>query len=93
MQFCGHLSEIQQQLAACQVAFKRCLSDRDELVQETASRGLGLVYEKGDRRLKDDLVRDLVGSFSDKRTGQSQLAGTVSEDTQLFEEGALPTGD
>ena len=93
VQFCGHMPEVQQQLAACQVAFKRCLTDRDELVQETASRGLGLVYEKGDRRLKDDLVRDLVGSFSEKRPGQSQLAGTVSGDTQLFEEGALPTGD
>ncbi|KAG9620896.1 ARM repeat-containing protein, partial [Aureobasidium melanogenum] len=40
VQFCGHLEEVQSQLAACQVAFKKCLSDRDELVQETASRGL-----------------------------------------------------
>jgi proteasome component ECM29 len=66
------------------------LSDRDEVVQEAASRGLGLVYEKGDRQLKDDLVRDLVGSFSDNKP---KMSGTVSEDTQLFEPGALPTGD
>ena len=91
VQFCGEEPQIQNQLPKCQVAFKRCLSDRDELVQETASRGLGLVYEKGDRRLKDDLVRDLVSSFSSDR--QSQLAGNVSADTQLFEPGALPTGD
>lgn len=91
VQFCGEEQEIQDRLGPIQVAFKRCLTDRDELVQETASRGLGLVYEKGDRKLKDDLVRDLVSSFSsDKQTG---LAGTVSADTQLFEPGALPTGD
>ncbi|KAH0261597.1 ARM repeat-containing protein, partial [Aureobasidium melanogenum] len=91
VQFCGHLEEVQSQLAACQVAFKKCLSDRDELVQETASRGLGLVYEKGDRSLKDDLVRDLIGSFSSDN--KAQLAGSVTADTQLFEPGALPTGD
>lgn len=91
VQFCGEEKEIQERLGPMQIAFKRCLTDRDELVQETASRGLGLVYEKGDRKLKDDLVRDLVSSFSsDKQTG---LAGTVSADTQLFEPGALPTGD
>lgn len=90
MQFCGHRPEIQTRLRSCQATFKRCLSDRDELVQEAASRGLGLVYEKGDRQLKDDLVRDLIGSFSDNK---AQLAGNVTEDTQLFEPGALPTGD
>ena len=91
VQFCGHLPEVQERLAKCQTAFKRCLGDRDELVQESASRGLGLIYEKGDRKLKDDLVRDLVSSFSSDR--QSQLAGNVTAETQLFEPGALPTGD
>lgn len=91
LQFCGDKDDIQSRLPSCQLAFKRCLSDRDELVQETASRGLGLVYEKGDRSLKADLVRDLVSSFSSDK--QSQLAGNVSADTQLFEPGALPTGD
>ena len=91
LQFCGDQQVVQDHLAACQTAFKRCLSDRDELVQETASRGLGLVYEKGDRWLKDDLVRDLVSSFSSDK--QSQLAGNVTADTQLFEPGALPTGE
>ncbi|KAI4699729.1 hypothetical protein J4E81_004757 [Alternaria sp. BMP 2799] len=90
LQYCGHKPEMQSYLGQCQVAFKNCLSDRDEVVQEAASRGLGLVYEKGDRQLKDDLVRDLVGSFSDNK---SKMAGTVTDDTQLFEPGALPTGD
>lgn len=90
LQYCGHKPEMQGYLGQCQVAFKSCLSGRDEVVQEAASRGLGLVYEKGDRQLKDDLVRDLVGSFSDNK---SKMAGTVTDDTQLFEPGALPTGD
>lgn len=91
VQFCGGQQALQDRLGAIQAAFKRCLTDRDELVQETASRGLGLVYEKGDRKLKDDLVRDLVSSFSSDR--QTGLAGTVSAETQLFEPGQLPTGD
>ncbi|KAK8218585.1 proteasome stabiliser-domain-containing protein [Phyllosticta capitalensis] len=90
VEFCGHLPQVQTRLGDCQNAFKICLSDRDEVVQEAASRGLGLVYEKGDRSLKDDLVRDLVGSFSDNKP---KLSGNVSDDTQLFEPGALPTGD
>ncbi|KAL8631653.1 hypothetical protein Q9189_002659 [Teloschistes chrysophthalmus] len=90
VQFCGHLPPLQERLRDCQVAFKGFLSDRESLNQETASRGLSLVYEKGDRLLKDDLVRDLVGSF----TGSSaSMAGRVSGETQLFEPGALPTGD
>lgn len=81
---------MRERLAKFQTAFKRCLADRDEVVQEAASRGLGLVYERGDRELKDDLVRDLVSSFSSNR---AETAGTVTADTQLFEPGALPTGD
>ncbi|CAK7227611.1 proteasome component M29 [Sporothrix bragantina] len=84
----AHLPEIQSRLRACQVAFMRLLSARDELVQETASRGLALVYEKGDASLKGDLVRDLVASFTGDKT---QLK--VDEDTELFEAGALPTGE
>ncbi|KAB8336736.1 hypothetical protein FH972_021045 [Carpinus fangiana] len=90
IQYCGERSEIQNHLQQFQTAFKRCLSDRDELVQESASRGLGLVYERGGRDLKDDLVRDLIGSFS---SNKAEMSGTVTEDTQLFEPGALPTGD
>ncbi|KAJ8612035.1 hypothetical protein MRB53_037678 [Persea americana] len=88
--FCGSSQEVQDRLAQFQAVFKRCLSDRDELVQESASRGLGLVYDKGDQVLREDLVRDLAGSLTGNK---ASIAGTVSEDTQLFEAGALPTGD
>ena len=66
----------------------RLLSARDELVQETASRGLSLVYERGDSDLKASLVKDLVSAFTGSGT---QLK--VDEETELFEPGALPTGE
>lgn len=90
VQYCGHLEEVQSRLRECQAAFKRFLADRDSLNQESASRGLTLVYEKGDRVLKDDLIRDLVGSFTGTSAG---LAGNVSDETELFDPGALPTGE
>ena len=90
VQYCGHLEEIQSHLRECQVAFKGFLADRDSLNQESASRGLTLVYEKGNDALKSDLIRDLVGSFTGSSAG---LAGNVSEETELFDLGALPTGD
>ncbi|KAF8866467.1 ARM repeat-containing protein [Acephala macrosclerotiorum] len=88
IQYCGHLPEIQACLRECQAAFMGLLSARDELVQETASRGLSLVYEQGDRELRERLVKDLVASFTGAST---QLK--VDDETELFEPGALPTGE
>lgn len=88
VQYCSHLQEVQSRLREAQAAFMRLLSARDELVQETASRGLSLVYERGDADLKSALVKDLVSAF----TGTApQLK--VEEETELFEPGALPTGE
>jgi proteasome component ECM29 len=88
IQYSSHLPEVQTRLRECQVAFMRLLSARDELVQETASRGLALVYEKGDPLLKEALLRDFVASF----TGSgSQIK--VDDETELFDAGALPTGE
>lgn len=90
VQYCGHLQEIKGRLRQCQARFAGLLTERDEVVQETGSRGLSLVYEMGDQELKDDLVRDLVQSFTGTN---ANLGGKVDEDTELFEPGALPTGD
>ena len=88
VQYCGELPPVTNNLRQCQAAFARLLTDRDDIVQESGSRGLSIVYEKGDKALRDDLVRDLVQSF----TGSgAKMSGTVDEDTQLFESGALPT--
>ncbi|KAG6040514.1 hypothetical protein E4U41_000335 [Claviceps citrina] len=88
VQFGSHLSQVQGRLREAQAAFMRLLSARDELVQETASRGLSLVYERGDADLKSTLVKDLVSAFTGSGT---QLK--VDQETELFEPGALPTGE
>lgn len=90
VKYCGHLPGVQSRLRKCQAAFTGVLAERDELVQECGSRGLTLVYEMGDQELRDDLVHDLVRSFTS--TGPN-LSGKVTGDTQLFEQRALPTGD
>lgn len=89
VKYCGHLPDVRSRLRKCQAAFTGVLAERDELVQECGSRGLTLVYEMGDQELRDDLVRDLVRSFT---TTGPNLSGKVTGDTQLFEQGALPTG-
>jgi proteasome component ECM29 len=88
IQYCGDAAAIKSRLRDCQAVFARLLNDRDEIVQETGSRGLSVVYEHGDKQLRDDLVRDLVQTFTGSN---AKMSGTVSDDTQLFEAGALPT--
>ncbi|GKZ35313.1 proteasome component M29 [Aspergillus brasiliensis] len=87
---CGHLSLMQDRLRQCQSSFSSLLVDRDEVVQETGAQGLSLVYDMGDQSLKDDLVRDLVNSFTENNS--TLAGGRVSQNTELFEPGALPTG-
>jgi proteasome component ECM29 len=64
IQYCSHVEEVQARLRDCHIAFMRLLTARDDLVQETASRALALIYEIGDPSLKDSLVRDFVAFFT-----------------------------
>ncbi|OBZ85602.1 Proteasome-associated protein ECM29 [Choanephora cucurbitarum] len=77
---------IQKNLGNIHAAFSRLLSDRDDFTQECASKGLGLVYEYGDAKIKEDMLYSLVGTFTEGRQIQAQ---SVTENTVLFEEGAL----
>lgn len=88
LQYCQANELVETRLRDCQVAFGSLLNDRDSVVQEAASRGLSIVYEKGDSSLREALVRDLIESFTGTN---ARTSGTISEDTQLFEPGALPT--
>lgn len=87
VQYCGHM--IHSLLPQLQLAFMRFLPEKDDIVQEAASRGLSLVFEQGDSRLQKDLVENLVSSFvTDKSSNQK-----VHQETELFEPGVLNTGD
>ncbi|KAK9454580.1 proteasome stabiliser-domain-containing protein [Dipodascopsis uninucleata] len=92
IQFCGHLDFVSQKLTEIHYAFMRFLGDRDEIVQEMASRGLGLVYEKGSPAIRDDLVRSLIQSFTSD-TRNPETSGRVSNDTQLFEPGVIQSNE
>lgn len=72
-----------------QNTFTGLLADRDEFVQDCASRGLSIVYELGDAGVKDTLVHGLLSQLSLDRTRTSTLDAT----TELFTPGAMPTGD
>ncbi|PHH49054.1 Proteasome component ECM29 [Ceratocystis fimbriata CBS 114723] len=52
VQYCSHVTEVHQRLHEAQASFMRLLSACDDMVQETASCGLTLVYEKGDEALR-----------------------------------------
>ncbi|KAI8330892.1 armadillo-type protein [Chlamydoabsidia padenii] len=81
-------SIIKENLGIIHASFSRLLNDRDDFTQEVASKGLGLVYEYGDAKIKEDMLYSLVGTFTEGRTIQAQ---SVTDNTVLFEEGALGT--
>ncbi|XP_030643873.1 proteasome adapter and scaffold protein ECM29 [Chanos chanos] len=73
--------EIQSHLKEIQTAFISILSDPDELSQDVASKGLGLVYELGGEQDQQELVSTLVETLM---TGK-RVKHTVSDDTEVFQ--------
>ncbi|GAV27135.1 hypothetical protein PMKS-000596 [Pichia membranifaciens] len=77
-----------------QFAFMRFLSDREEIIQESASRGLSITYEKGGYDVQETLIHNLLKSFTDSnKTSKELISGYVDENTELFDSGVLNTGD
>ncbi|KAM6939676.1 proteasome adapter and scaffold protein ECM29 [Xenentodon cancila] len=73
--------EIKSHLKEIQVAFISVLSESDELSQDAASKGLGLVYEMGGEGDQQELVSTLVETLM---TGK-RVRHAVSEDTEVFQ--------
>lgn len=93
VQHLSHAPEIRDRAADIHFAFMRFLTDKDEIIQESAARGLSIVYELGDADLKETLVKGLIRSFTDSNTASQLSAGTVDHETQLFEKDVLRTHD
>lgn len=93
VQYLSDEAEIKENASRIHVAFMRFLADRDELVQELASRGLSIIYELGDAELKETLVKGLFKSFTDSETTNNLTSGTVDLETQLFDPDVLKTHD
>ncbi|KAG8014834.1 Proteasome-associated protein ECM29-like protein [Nibea albiflora] len=72
--------EITSNLKEIQMAFISVLSDPDELSQDVASKGLGLVYEMGGEGDQQKLVSTLVEALM---TGK-RVKYDMSDDTEVF---------
>ncbi|XP_071757959.1 proteasome adapter and scaffold protein ECM29 [Centroberyx gerrardi] len=81
----GQHKEIKSHLKEIQTAFISILSDPDELSQDVASKGLGLVYEMGGEGDQQELVSTLVETLM---TGK-RVKHAMSDDTEVFQGDAL----
>ncbi|KAG0347308.1 hypothetical protein BG005_000251 [Podila minutissima] len=85
VKFCSGQESVKNQLPRLHHVFSSLLSDRDELTQEVASKGIGLVYELGDQSIRSQLVGSLVGMFGEGRKAAPKITG----ETELFDGNAL----
>lgn len=75
-----------------QMAFTHLLSEDNELVQDVASRGLGIIYSMSSESDQAELSTLLLEQLTDGNKGKVRK---VDEDSVIFEEGVLgkaPTG-
>ncbi|CAG8551849.1 6467_t:CDS:10 [Diversispora eburnea] len=85
VKFCYNVDIIKVSLPKIHGVFSLLLADRDEFVQDVASKGIGLVYELGDQGVKEQLVNSLVEMFSEGKRPKE----TIDRDTQLFDSNSL----
>ncbi|POI34563.1 hypothetical protein CIB84_001685 [Bambusicola thoracicus] len=78
----SHLKDIQS-------AFVSILSDSDELSQDVASKGLGLIYELGSEQDQQELVTTLVDTLMTGKRAKHEMTG----ETVVFQGGLSKTPD
>jgi len=93
VQYCKGSQKIVSQLSRIQNVFMKYLTDRQDIIQESASRGLSIVYNLGDAQLRDKLIHNMLVSFSDSTKSSFLASGTIEEGTEIFEPGVLTTDD
>ncbi|NWX87191.1 ECM29 protein, partial [Nothoprocta ornata] len=80
---------IKTHLKDIQGAFVSILSDSDELSQDVASKGLGLVYELGSEQDQQELVTTLVDNLMTGKRAKHEMTG----ETVVFQGGLSKTPD
>ncbi|XP_044163962.1 proteasome adapter and scaffold protein ECM29-like isoform X2 [Acropora millepora] len=85
VKYSGAHEVVQANLKEIQMVFMNMLGEANEITQEVASKGLGLVYEHGGGGNKDELVSMLVNTLMAGRRRNQSVVG----DTKIFEEGEL----
>jgi proteasome component ECM29 len=83
---CKEVPTVKDYLKDIHSSFSLLLSDRDDFIQEVASKGIGMVYELGDEKLKKEMVESLVLLLQEGRKIAPQ---SISADTQLFSQSQL----
>ncbi|NXQ55389.1 ECM29 protein, partial [Anthoscopus minutus] len=78
----SHLKDIQS-------AFVSVLSDSDELSQDIASKGLGLIYELGSEQDQQELVTTLIDTLMTGKRAKHEMTG----ETVVFQGGLSKTPD
>lgn len=89
---CAHRQPVLNKRTVLQMAFTNLLSEDNELVQDVASRGLGLIFSMSNESDQSELSNLLLEQLTDGNKGKVKQ---VADDTVLFEEGVLgkaPTG-
>ncbi|KAG5667004.1 hypothetical protein PVAND_015007 [Polypedilum vanderplanki] len=92
VQSCSNRVPVLNKRMTLQMAFTHLLSEDNELVQDVASRGLGLIFNMSSEEEQSQLSTQLLDQLTEGNKGKVRK---VDEDTQLFEEGVLgktPTG-
>ncbi|RZF49156.1 hypothetical protein LSTR_LSTR008442 [Laodelphax striatellus] len=89
---CISQEAVKNRLISIQTAFFDLLSENNDVVQDVASKGLAMVYESGSEEMRQQLIKMLVDQLTQGRRTVAQ----VTQDTEIFEKGALgttPTGE
>ncbi|EMR10953.1 hypothetical protein PNEG_01098 [Pneumocystis murina B123] len=81
IRYCGESLSIQDNILIMQNAFILLLSDKDSFIQELASKGLKLLYEKCSEEVKSSLVHDLILCLTNKK----KIKRTITSETELFD--------
>lgn len=89
---CSTRKPVLEKRRVLQMAFTHLLSEDNELVQDVASRGLGLIFSISSESDQSELSNLLLEQLTEGNKGK---VNKVADDTVLFEEGVLgkaPTG-
>ena len=60
VKYCGKTEYVLNTLLRIHHSFSSLLGSNDDFIQEIASKGLGMIYEIGDERIKGELLASLV---------------------------------
>lgn len=86
VKFAGDSSIVSASVGKIQNAFSRALTDSHQFTQEVASKGMALVFDQGDKKAQEQLMKNLMRTFN---VGRRHVQGDT--EVQLGESGEFST--